>query len=148
MPNRDTHLPKYPTVEFVVDAIADWVNKYRKNVGHADALGQCGPNDVKQIAKELGVSAKELRELASKGPGAADLLQKMLAALNVDPNAIAKTDPAIMRDLQRLCITCSHKKRCERDLAKGGAAAHFHEYCPNAFTLDALVEQQAEATRR
>jgi hypothetical protein len=33
----------------------------------------------------------------SKGPHAADLLQKMLVALNVDPAAIAKMGPLVMR---------------------------------------------------
>ena len=147
MPNRDTSQPSYPTVDFVLGAIADWVNKYRNTIGHHNELGQCGPDDVMQIAKDLGVPAAELRALVRKGPGAADLLQKMLVALKVNPQALAKSDPAVMRDLQRLCVACSHKKQCEHELAKGTAAEHFHDFCPNAFTLDALFKQKDQATR-
>ncbi len=94
------------------------------------------------IAKDLGVSEDELRDLATKGPHSADLLQKMLVALDVDPQAIVRKDPLVMRDLQRLCAKCADKARCGREFEKGTAAANFHEFCPNAFTLDALFEEQ------
>jgi hypothetical protein len=147
MPNPDSQQPSYPLVEVVLNSIADWVNKYRNTLGLANDLGQCGPDEVMRIARELGVSPCQLRELASKGPGAADQLQKMLVALHVDPKALADTDPLIMRDLQRVCISCSDKKRCEHQLADGTAAAHFREFCPNAVTLDALFNRQGRPSR-
>ena len=139
MPSQQAN---YPAVDFVLNAIANWVSRYRDAIGQTNQLGQCSPEEVSQIAKDLGVSTIELRELATKGPHSADLLQEMLVALDVDPKVIARTDPLVMRDLQRLCVTCADKTRCGREMAKGTAAAHFHEFCPNAFTLDALFEQK------
>ena len=147
MPDREVHQPHYPTVELVLNAIAGWINKYRHVSGLHNEFGHCRADDVMQIAKDLGVPASELRALAAKGPGAADLLEKMLVALGVDPQSLAKTNPAVMRDLQRLCIVCSQKGRCEHQLADGTAAEHFHEFCPNAFTLDALLKQKQQQTR-
>jgi hypothetical protein len=49
-----------------------------------------------------------------------------------------------MRDMQRLCMSCDAKRHCEHELAQGSAAGHYREFCPNAFTLDALFEQQKE----
>jgi hypothetical protein len=142
MPTREVSEPRYLTVEFVLDAIAGWINKYRHMHGVHDELGQCSQEDVMRIAKDLGVPISDLRGLAAKGPGAADVLQKMLLALSVDPQALVKADPAVMRDLQRLCILCSQKGRCQHELAKGTAAEHFREFCPNAYTLDALFKQK------
>jgi hypothetical protein len=142
MPNSNIQQPSYPAVEMVLNAIADWVSKYRNAIGLNNELRQCSPDEVMQIANDLGVPANQLRELASKGPGAADLIQKLLVALNVDPKAIAMSNPLVMRDLQRLCITCGDKKRCAHELAKGTAAEHFREFCPNALTLDALFAQK------
>jgi hypothetical protein len=147
MPNRDNRQPSYPLVEVVLNAIADWVNKYRNTIGLANELGQCDPDEVMRIARDLGVSPSQLRELASKGPGAADQLQKMLVALDVDPKALADTDPLIMRDLQRVCIACNDKTRCEHELADGTAAEHFREFCPNTVTLDALFNRQGRPSR-
>jgi Family of unknown function (DUF6455) len=144
MPNRDIQEPSHPVVEQMLNSIAGWVTRYRKVLGRTNDLGQCSRDEVMQIAKDLGVSANELRELVAKGPHAADLVQKMLVALNVDPKAIANSNPLVMRDLQRLCINCNDKKRCASELNKGTAAEHFHEFCPNALTLDALFEEKLE----
>lgn len=147
MPNRDTPQKSYPVVEVVLNSIADWVSKYRYAIGRTNDLGLCSREDVMQIANDLGVSVNELRELVAKGPHAADLVQKMLVALHVDPKVIAASNPLVMRDLQRLCITCTDKKRCAHELAKGTAAEHFNEFCPNALTLDALFVQQNQPVK-
>ena len=144
MPNRDNPQPNPSLVEGVLNAIAQWVNKYRAAVG---VQGQCAPEQVMQTAKDLGVAPNQMRELMNKGPGAADLLEKMLLALHVDPQKIAKANPAVMRDLQRLCIACANKKQCSHELARGTAAEHFRDYCPNAFTLDALFAAKGPSTK-
>ena len=147
MPSRETQNPNIALVEIVLNTIAQWVNKYRAAVGGQMAHGHCDPEEVRQTASDIGVAPNQLRELMNKGPGAADLLQKMLVALHVDPQQIAKANPAVMRDLQRLCITCSNKKQCAHELAYGTAAEHFHDYCPNAFTLDALFKLKSPPER-
>jgi hypothetical protein len=144
MPGREVEQPRYPTIEFVLDTIAGWINKYRHFSGVHDELGECTQDDVARIAKDLGVSVNDLRGLAAKGPGAAEFLRKMLLALSVDPNDLAKTDPAVMRDLQRICMLCGQKSRCRHELAAGTAAGHFREFCPNAYTLDALFKHQRQ----
>ncbi len=146
MPERDNE-PNHPTVELMLNSIAGWVNRYREILGRTNDLERCSRDEVMQIAKDLGVSANELREMVKKGPHAADLVQKMLVALNVDPKAIANSNPLIMRDLQRLCINCADKNRCASELEKGTAAEHFHEFCPNALTLDAFFEPKDRPAR-
>lgn len=140
MQNTDTQQPA--TVDSVFGAIADWVRKFRSHAGNDDTFGQCSPEEVKQIANDIGISPAELRGIARREPGAADLLQKMLVALGVAPETLVKRNPAVMRDLQRLCVSCTHKNRCQHELAIGEAAERFHEFCPNAYTLDALLERK------
>ncbi|HEY1309520.1 MAG TPA: hypothetical protein VGF02_01120 [Pseudolabrys sp.] len=132
-------------VEHIFIAIANWVNRYRDTLIAKNELGRCGPNEVMQIARDLGISTTELTAMVRKGPDGANSLRKMLAALQVDQKAIADSEPGTMRDLQKLCIVCAEKKRCARELADGTASEHFHEFCPNAFTLDALLTQMGRA---
>ena len=146
MPNRENQLPSTPMLEVVLNGIANWVSKYRDNIGLHNQLEQCDPTEVMRVARDLGISSSELLEIERKGPGAADLLKKMLVALHVDPNVLANIDQQIMRDLQRLCITCSEKKRCEHELASGTASEHFRDFCPNAFTLDALFDLKGKSS--
>lgn len=139
MPNTATQ-PPYPTVEAVISAIANWVNRYRESAGLRAELGQCDPAEVAQIAKDLNIPAAELRVLATRSPRSADALHDMLRALKVDEAALTQRDPAVMRDLQRLCATCGHKQQCAHELDVGTAAKNFNEFCPNAYTLDTLLK--------
>ena len=142
MAKHENELSSYPLVETAFKAIADWVSNYRYAINSCHELGRCGPDDVMRMAKDIGVTPSQLHELVSKGPGAADLLKRMLVALRVDPKVLADIDPLVMRELQWLCITCDNKKRCERELAQGTAAEHFREFCPNAVSLDELLLDQ------
>jgi transcriptional regulator with XRE-family HTH domain len=132
--------PDYDSLPWISNAIAQWIVKYRYARGIRNEMMNCSAEDVAGIARELKISPAELAALAKKGPGAADLLQKLLIALGVDPNGLANDDPLVMRDLQRLCVTCGSKRQCEFDLASGAGAENFHDYCPNSYTLDALLK--------
>jgi hypothetical protein len=44
----------------------------------------------------------------------------------------------VLRDLERVCALCHHKRQCDRDLVAGTSAEHYQEYCPNAPTIDGL----------
>ena len=58
----------------------------------------------------------------------------MLTALSIDQDDLARTEPLVLRDMERVCALCSQKRRCDRDLAAGTSAAHYQEYCANAPT--------------
>jgi hypothetical protein len=127
----------YPVVELVLDTVGGWFGKHSRTSRPAEDFDRCSVEELVAIAKDLGISACELRGLAAKGSGAADLVGTLLTELRVERTAL---DPSIMRDLQRLCIVCRQKSRCQRELTKGTVAEHFREFCPNAFTLSALLE--------
>ena len=144
MTNRENELPQYPLVEAALKAIADWVTSYRKAIGFNNEFGMCGPDEVMRMAKDIGVTPSQLQELVRRGPDSANLLKNMLIALRVDPKTIADIDPLVMREMKWLCITCNNKKRCEHELAKGTATEHFHEFCPNAVSVDELLNQKGQ----
>ena len=125
----------------ILDAIANWVKRYREAIGLRNELSNCTPEQVALIARDMGLSPGELLFVAAKGPHATDELPKLLRALGVDPQKLASEDPATMRDLQRICVTCSHKGQCQHDLATSTAARHYRDYCPNAISLDALFHE-------
>jgi len=140
MTSQTDKQPTYPTFEPILDAIANWIKKYRYAVGLRNELARCGPEEVARAARDLGVSPGELVRLASAGPHAADQLPQLLMALGVDPKKLASDEPALTRDLRRICITCGHKGRCEHELAAGTAVHSYRSFCPNAISLDALFK--------
>jgi hypothetical protein len=109
----------------------------RASVGELEACGK----EVTQIARDLGFVPSELRNIAAKGPDAAAQLDMRLEALHIDPAALRRDEPLVMRDLERVCTQCGSKHRCERDLARFPDDDAWHKYCPNATTLEACAVQ-------
>jgi hypothetical protein len=124
----------YPVVDFVIETFAGWL-KHRRELKEMRQL-DCA--SFGQIASELRMSSADLEALVRRGPHAADELPKMLRALGIDRADLARTEPLVLRDMERVCALCNHKRRCDRDLAAGTATAHYEEYCANAPTIDGL----------
>ena len=94
--------------------------------------------DFNVIARDLRVSTDELDRLVDSGPHSADEMPEMLKALGIDAEALVRTEPLLVRDMQRVCSLCRDKAHCHGDLAAGTAPEHYKEYCPNAPSIDAL----------
>jgi hypothetical protein len=125
----------YPRVAAVIDLIADWWKRRERRSQYG--LAGLPDSDVARIARDVGLSAGDLRALDRRGDREL-ALPRMMAALQLDPMAVARSDPETFRDMQRVCAMCDCTRRCERDLVDGDAAINFEDYCPNAATLRSL----------
>jgi hypothetical protein len=105
------------------------------------AFHPCDVEEFERIARDAGVTAGELRILAGKWPNAADQLKWRMERLCLSETKVAAAEPAVMRDLQRVCSLCAGKPRCERDLIARPNDRGWQAYCPNAMTLSALVAE-------
>jgi transcriptional regulator with XRE-family HTH domain len=110
----------YPVVSLVVDTFGEWL-KHRRELRE---MREMDAANFGRIASELRMSSADLEALVRQGPHAADELPKMLQALGVDQDDLARTEPLVLRDMERVCSLCNHKRQCDRDLAAGTAAAH------------------------
>lgn len=129
----------YPRVEMLIDIFGDWL-KHRRELSE---IRQMDRTDFDRIAGELQVSPDQLDTLVRRGPHAADELPKLLRVLGIDHAGLARTEPLVLRDMERVCGLCQEKRKCDRDLAAGTSAEHYEGYCLNADTIDALTRQQA-----
>lgn len=91
-------------------------------------------------------AASELRALVSHGPDEVYLLLRRMAALGIDPDELARIEPAVFRNLHSRCTTCESHGRCAWDLADDldplwkGPPDGWQGYCPNVAELRALLE--------
>lgn len=76
------------------------------------------------------VSAAMLAPLASQ-----DLLASGMRAIGIDPVGFHAHQGSWHRDMQRVCLNCNVRSRCQRDLAADDFARHYRRYCPNATSL-------------
>jgi transcriptional regulator with XRE-family HTH domain len=126
----------HPVIETLINTFSDWL-KHRRELNE---LRQLNTTEFDRIASELRVSPGDLNELVHLGPHAADELPRMLKALGIDREALARTEPLVLRDMERVCALCHDKAECHRDLAAGTAALYYEGYCANAPTIETLGE--------
>jgi hypothetical protein len=125
----------------MLDALARWWRRRTPAKFDALQLDSLPPDQVERIARDLSMSTSELRLLVSRGSDNTELLRKRMASLQLDPDDLARSEPATLHDLQRLCTTCSDRGRCARDLAHHSADPSWQgwfDYCPNVATLNML----------
>jgi len=130
----------YPAVQSFIETFAAWL-KHRREMSELRRMDRV---DFDRIASDLRISPHDLDELVRHGPHAADELPRMLKALGIDEQALARTQPMVLRDMERVCALCGSKARCDRDLHAGTAADHYEDYCLNAPTIDRLEQEAAK----
>jgi hypothetical protein len=69
----------------------------------------------------------------------ADLLPRRMAALDLDPDTIARAEPIAFGEVLRCCATCESYERCEWDLRQDPGDPAWRDYCPNVARLGGLV---------
>jgi len=111
----------FPRVELLMNTFADWL-RHRRELSE---IRQMDTADFDRIAGDLRVSPSVLDTLVRQGPHAADELPKMLKVLGIDEADLARTQPLVLRDMERVCALCANKRECDRDLAAGTAAEHY-----------------------
>ena len=126
----------YPAVEVLINTFGDWL-KHRRELSE---IRQMDRSDFDRLASDLRVSSTDLDELVRQGPHAADELPKLLKALGIDEADLVRTQPMLLRDMERVCALCANKRQCDRDLAAGTSAEHYQGYCLNAPTIELLSQ--------
>ena len=131
---------RVPSIGSMLVALHAW-RRRRDEIrrGLAD-LESCGDDDLSRMAKDVQLTPAALRQMARCRSDAANLLLRRMAALGLNAEALGRMEPAVLRDLQRLCSLCATKKRCMKELARDPADAVWREHCPNAGTLAALQD--------
>lgn len=123
-----------------------WCRTRFKGSSESD-FGCCAEAEIERMARDLRMSTSELRAVAKKGPEAADLLLRRMAALDLDPKEVVRFEPATFRDLQRVCTMCKSHRQCASDFAHGAPVSTWESYCPNTGTLAALSAMPWAARR-
>lgn len=108
--------------------IGEW---WRRN----SELDTMDPEQLARIAKDLGMSGQELKDLAARGPDAAHLLHERMHALGLARADVDRVMHGLMRDMERTCTCCDKKGVCKQDLAAQPGDGAWEDYCPNAVAL-------------
>src|SRR6516165_4584301 len=103
------------------------------------------PSVVERIANDLQLSPTDLEELVRRAPTANEL-PRLLEALGISARDLARVEPMVGANLERVCALCESKRECDRDLTSGASAEHYQEYCLNAPRIAQLRETWSRST--
>jgi hypothetical protein len=134
-----TQSKPYSRVNFLIDRFSAWLKRRRE----LNEMRELDRGDFDRIAADLELSPSELDALVRRGPDAGKELPALLRALGIGEARLERTQPVLLRDMERVCAMCSHKRQCDRDLIDGTAADHYEGYCPNAPAIDELEKAPA-----
>src|SRR5262245_6360184 len=87
-----------------------WFRAWSRRRARLAELDGCGPAEMEHMARDLGMSRGELSVLAGKWPDSADLLSRRLEQVD-----LARVEPQVLRDLERVCTRCGSKRKCGLD---------------------------------
>jgi hypothetical protein len=130
-----THAATYQPFAGLRDRWRQFVRNRRSRA----ELAALPPRDVGAIARDIGMSERELRSLRCTNPRHGELMPERMRQLGIDPEFVAQAYPATYRDMTRVCAGCSSWRRCVADLDKGDVEEGMKGYCSNAVTMDALL---------
>ena len=131
-------------VEGILDAIADWVNKYRHSFDLHDQFGLCGPEEVTRMAKRNWRdpdAAARACEQGTRRRRSTEQTAGRAARRPGTPSRRPSRPPCAI--CNSFCISCTDKARCGHELDTATGAERFREFCPNAVTLDMLFNRPA-----
>jgi hypothetical protein len=115
--------------------LAHWWQVQREKIRDIEALRAMSLPEIEELTGEMGLSRSQLEALVKAGPEGAVEMDRMMAALDIDPAAVQSVHPATMRDMRITCATCADKSVCRHTLADGTATALLTSFCPNSEEL-------------
>ena len=116
--------------------------KWKVRRALANEFGSLDMAQREELARDVCVPDGVFERLYVAGDRTDELERLMCAlSLNVEQSEIA-TPGAVTRDMSLVCSGCLMINRCRRELEAGSAKQNYNDYCPNALTLNALLETQ------
>jgi hypothetical protein len=127
-----------PSYSLALDWLARFAAATRRKWRNRRELQALPLTELSLIAADLSLNELQLRRLALRGETFPDAFRQMAAALEIAGNKL-ENDLPLRRDMQVLCSLCDSKRRCQRELRNGSAAANFREFCPNTPNFEYLA---------
>lgn len=122
--------------------VAEIWEKWKVRRALANELSSLDMTQREELARDVCVSEEAFERLYVAGPRT-DQLEQLMCVLALDAETTEIENPgAVTRDMSLVCSGCLMIDRCRRELEAGSAKQNYNEYCPNALTLNALLETQ------
>jgi hypothetical protein len=124
-----------PTDSSLLSKAFDWIKTRASRDNEIAAMSRA---DLHFLAADLGITEADVREVVPKVTDHSELMDRMMRARGLDPDAVRRSFSAIARDMEVTCARCRDSRVCRRELESGTAATYCHDFCANAEAMDYL----------
>ena len=118
--------------------LSELAQRWRQRHSSLRELDGLGSDGLRELAGDVALQQADLYNLVSRSPADGALLPRLLASIGLDGDRVSRQQPAVMRDMARICAGCDSARRCRRELDREEAELSYQAYCPNAETIEAL----------
>lgn len=115
----------------------DWI---RARASRDNELAAMSRMDLHYLAADLGITEADALQVVPRVTDHSELMDKMMRARGLDPDAVRRSFSALVRDMEVTCARCRDDRVCRRELESGTAAQYCHDFCANATAIDTLRE--------
>lgn len=105
----------------------------------AREIAALDPHERNRILGDAGLEHWDMAGALRTPFVSEDLLARALRAIGADPADCRTVNGAWHRDMERLCMACTARSRCRRDLATQDFARRYRHYCPNSESLGEIA---------
>jgi hypothetical protein len=123
----------------LVAGVGQWIQDWGARRARRMLFVEHGRCELEVVSRDHDIAPEQLLAIARKAPETADLLRLRLATLGMDVEALARSHPQLVADMQARCRLCDSKGACTWDLAQDPARGAWRHYCENAPVLDRLA---------
>lgn len=114
----------------------DWI---KARVIRDNELATLSHADLLTLADDIGVTEADLRFVVPDIGDHSELMDQMMIARGLDPDAVRATLGPLMHDMAITCARCGDVRRCRAELKAGTAAETCPDYCGNAALMSELL---------
>jgi len=118
----------------------DWI---RARASRDNELAVMSRMDLGYLAADLGITEADVLDVVPRLTDHSELMDKMMRARGLDPDAVRRSFSALVRDMEVTCARCRESRICRRELESGTAAVYAHDFCANADAMDRLREARS-----
>ena len=122
----------------LLSRVLETLSGLRDNLQLAHEIGRSDPETARRILEERGLIDGPHWRVPERARAAVGILYRLMRSLSLDPAQVAAAEPQLMRTMQRACIACGARARCEQAFERCAARGTYQDFCPNAARLDAL----------
>jgi uncharacterized protein YjiS (DUF1127 family) len=113
----------------------DWI---KARASRDNELAAMSHMDLHYLAADLGITEADVRDVVPKVTDHSNLMDKMMRARGLNPDAVRRSFSAVVRDMELTCARCRESRICRRELQSGTATVYAYDFCANADTMDMM----------